>query len=69
MSICLKELREAHRWMRLIKRVPLLQEMQELERLMAESEQLIRIFVASIQTAKNVRRPPPEAKKQEESDS
>src|SRR5215213_431927 len=57
MSICLKELRETHRWLRLVKRIPLLQESNELEALLGETEELVRIFVASIQTA--LRSPPP----------
>jgi len=51
MSICLKELRESHRWLRLIKRVPLVKEPSRIEPLLKETEELIRIFVASIRTA------------------
>lgn len=50
-SICLKELREAHRWLKLIQRVPLLKP-QLVEPLVQETDELIRIFVSSIRTAK-----------------
>lgn len=52
MSICLKELREAHRRLRLIERVPLVNPVSEVKPLLQETEELIRIFVASIRTAK-----------------
>ena len=55
MSICLKELRESLRWLRLIKKVPLVQEQAELDALLNETDELIRIFVASIKTASNKR--------------
>ena len=51
-SICLKELRESRRWLRLIVRVPLLKDNTETESLILESEQLIKIFARSIRTAK-----------------
>ena len=63
MSICLKELRETHRWLRLIKRVPLLEEPSEPDALMGETEQLVRIFVASIQTARRRAQPRPVSRK------
>jgi len=52
MSICLKELRESRRWLRLILRVPLIREAPKVEELVAETEELIRIFAKSIKTAK-----------------
>jgi four helix bundle protein len=52
MSICLKELRESLRWLRLIKKVPLVQEPSNLDALLKECDELVRIFVASIKTAK-----------------
>ncbi|MCX6376107.1 MAG: four helix bundle protein [Armatimonadetes bacterium] len=52
MSICLKELRESHRWLRLIARVPLVKPAAEAEPVLKETEELIRIFVASLRTAK-----------------
>lgn len=51
MSICLKELRETMRWLRLIKKVPLVQEQSDLDALINECDQLVRIFAASIKTA------------------
>ena len=51
-SVCLKELREASRWLLLIKRVPLTKSTSEVEALLAETDQLIRIFVASLRTAR-----------------
>jgi four helix bundle protein len=52
MSICLKELRESRRWLRLIHRVPLTKELPAVETLTQETEELIRIFAKSIKTAK-----------------
>ncbi|MBI4662631.1 MAG: four helix bundle protein [Verrucomicrobia bacterium] len=51
LRICLKELRESFRWLRLVQRVPLIKSVSELEPLLAETEELIRIFVASIRTS------------------
>jgi four helix bundle protein len=52
MSICLKELRESRRWLRLIHRVPLTRDLSTVETLVQETEELIRIFHKSIKTAK-----------------
>lgn len=52
MSICLKELRESHRWLRLIGRVPLVRPAAEVEAVLKETDELIRIFVSSLRTAK-----------------
>ena len=51
LKICLKELRESLRWLRLIKRVPLLQPPSQVDPLLIETEALVKIFVASIRTA------------------
>ncbi|MGA2281615.1 MAG: four helix bundle protein [Verrucomicrobiota bacterium] len=51
LSICLKELRESLRWLRLIRRVPLVKSETLLEGLLDETDELIRIFVSSIRTA------------------
>jgi four helix bundle protein len=51
LKICLKELRESHRWLRLIKRVPLIKPASQVDPVLSETEELIRIFVASIRTA------------------
>jgi four helix bundle protein len=50
LKICHKELRESHRWLRLIQRVPLLKP-APVQPLVDETEELIRIFHASIRTA------------------
>ena len=51
MKICLKELRETRRWIRLIEHKHWLRGDPQLAFASAESEELIRIFKASIQTA------------------
>ena len=53
LSICLKELRESRRWLRLMLRVPLTRETRPVESLVGETEELIRIFAKSIRTAKS----------------
>src|SRR5438105_8386103 len=50
LKVCLKELRESKRWLRLVERVPLLAP-EEVQPALAETVELIRIFVASIRTA------------------
>ena len=50
LKVCLKELRESFRWLRLIQRVPLLKP-KLVDPLVLETDELIRIFVRSIQTA------------------
>ena len=50
LKICHKELRESRRWLRLIQRVPLLKAAL-VEPLVDETEELIRIFAASLRTA------------------
>src|SRR5215216_5005407 len=52
MCVCLKELRESRRWIRLIERVPLVRNPVETQAPLGETEQLIRIFAKSIQTAR-----------------
>ncbi|HAV12409.1 MAG TPA: four helix bundle protein [Opitutae bacterium] len=51
LGISVKELRETLRWLKLVKRVPLVEKPELLEELLDETDQLIRIFVASIKTA------------------
>jgi four helix bundle protein len=53
-KICLKELRESHRWLRLIHRVPLLPE-HKVAPVLTETDELIRIFKTSLQTAQRNR--------------
>ena len=52
MSISLKELRETQRWLKLIQRVPLIKDNGSMDDLLQETDELIRIFVSSIKTAK-----------------
>ena len=57
MKVCLKELRETKRALKLTKRVPLVQPPSLVDPLLAETEELIKIFFVSIRTAnKNVAR-------------
>lgn len=56
-SVAYKELRESRRWLRLIQRVPLVAKPALLDSLIAEAEELIRIFAASLRTAKANREP------------
>ena len=51
LRISLKELRESQRWLKLIKRVPLIRKPEPLNHISQETEELIKIFVASIRTA------------------
>ena len=55
MKICLKELRETFRWARLIDRKQWLGRDAQLAFVLRESDELIRIFKASIQTAERNR--------------
>ena len=50
LKVCLKELKETRRWLRLIERSQMLPE-KSLAPILAESEELIRIFFTSIRTA------------------
>ena len=50
LRLCLKELRETFRWLRLTRQVPLVTS-PDLDSLLTETDELIRIFVASIKTA------------------
>ena len=56
MKICLKELRETKVWLLIIERAKVLQQRSNLEYLIKESNELIAIFVKSIQTAKQTRK-------------
>ena len=51
LRVCLKELRETKRWLMLVQRVPLIKTPTTLHPLLHETEELIRIFVASIKTS------------------
>ena len=50
LRISLMELRETHRWLKL-QRVPLIKKPELLDDILQETEELIKIFVASIKTA------------------
>jgi len=55
MGVCLKELRETKRALKLTRKVPLVQSPATVDPLLAETEELIKIFFVSIRTAnKNV---------------
>lgn len=53
MKVGLKELRETHRWLKLAVRVPLTNDCSTADAIISETDELIRIFVASIRTAKS----------------
>ena len=52
LKVCLKELRETLRCLKLIQRVPLVKTPSRLGPLLKENDELIRIFVASLNTTK-----------------
>src|SRR5437762_11393422 len=52
LRICLKELRETRRWLRLVGRLNLI-DISDLGVCLNEAEEFIRIFVASVRTAEN----------------
>jgi four helix bundle protein len=51
LRISLKELRETQRWLKLIQRVPLIKKPELLNNILEKTEELIKIFVTSINTA------------------
>lgn len=53
MSVCHKELRESRRWLRLIQRIPLMSDASALDEDILETDELVRIFAASIRTARS----------------
>jgi four helix bundle protein len=53
LGVCHKELRESRRWLLLIQRVPLLPETEPVLEMLNETQELIRIFAASIRTARS----------------
>jgi four helix bundle protein len=52
LKVCLKELRETRRWARLVRRKGWAADDPTLVFILAEAEELIRIFYSSIQTAR-----------------
>jgi four helix bundle protein len=55
MRVALKELRETEAWLKLIRRVPLLETADHLNVALRLNDELIRVFVASIRTAEQNR--------------
>lgn len=53
LKLALKELRESHRWLELIQQAPLIDSPKSLDALIDETDQLERIFNASITTVQN----------------
>ncbi len=53
MKVCLKELRETKVWLKMIIKAKLITPGSKLDPLLSESDQLIAIFVKSIETAKS----------------
>lgn len=53
MRIALKELRETSRWLKVSLRVPLTKALDQNEAMLRETDELIRIFFASIRTAQS----------------
>src|SRR5262245_48066536 len=51
LKVCHKELKESRRWLRLVQRVPLLKP-EKVQPLADETDELIRIFGASLRTAR-----------------
>ena len=56
LKVCLKELNESLRWLKLIHRVPLLDKPGNAEPLLQETKELCAIFAKSIQTARRRKR-------------
>jgi four helix bundle protein len=55
LTVCLKELRETRRWLRLVSRLKKMNRDPRLVAYLAEAEELIRIFVASVRTTERRR--------------
>jgi four helix bundle protein len=55
LKVCLKELRETRRWLRLVSRLKKMNRDPRLVAYLAEAEELIRIFVASVRTTERRR--------------
>ena len=51
MRICLKELRETYRWLKVIRILKLISYVDKANNVLIETEELIKIFVTSIKTA------------------
>jgi four helix bundle protein len=57
LRVCLKELRETRRWLKLVAIVPLVERPAQLANLFTEADELIRIFSASVKTTQRNRAP------------
>ena len=55
LKICLKELRETKRWLRLVLQVPMVRSATQAKAALQETDELVRIFAASIRTAEKRR--------------
>src|SRR5205085_6313797 len=55
LKVCLKELRETRRWLRLVSRLKNMNRDPRLVACLAEAEELLRIFVASVRTTERGR--------------
>jgi len=55
LRICLKELRETQRWLKLIKHIRIIKKYELIDLMIVETEELIKIFVTSIKTAEKNR--------------
>jgi len=53
LRVALKELRETFRWLKLAQRTPLIKPAAKLDPLLAECDELIRIFVTSLRTSES----------------
>ena len=53
LSLALKELKESRRWLRLIEKTRMAKDVRTVEPLLAETEELVRIFGASIRTSRS----------------
>jgi four helix bundle protein len=53
--ICLKELRETQRWIKLIQRVPLIRKPELLNDLLKETEELIKILLPALKQLRKIR--------------
>ncbi len=51
LRVCFKELRESRRWLRLVQKAELISQPKLLDDLLIESDELVRIFAKSLQTA------------------
>ncbi len=56
LRICFKELRETRRWLKLVQRATLVENPTLLVNLIVETDELVRIFAASIRTAETNRK-------------